>query len=370
MPDSQPIAVAMSGGVDSSTAAGLLHRSDVSIIGLTMQLWNQRRLPELVPEGGPVGRCCSLDDVYDARQVAQHLGIPYYVVNFEERFERDVVRPFIEEYLAGRTPVPCTLCNNHIKFGQFLEMAASVGAGKVATGHYARIARDERTGRYLLRMGADGARDQTYFLWGLTQEQLARTLFPLGEHHKSEVREIARQMGLPVAEKGDSQEICFVPNGDYAAFIDAWFREQGVARDAAHGEIVSTDGRTLGEHAGVHRYTVGQRRGLNIAAGEPLYVIATEPATGRVIVGRDEELLKSRLSVTGANWFPFAELAAPRRAEVKIRNQHVAAPATLYPGADPSRVEARFDQPQRAIAPGQAAVFYDGDWVLGGGWIS
>jgi tRNA-specific 2-thiouridylase len=370
MADNKPIAVAMSGGVDSSTVAGLLHRSGVSIIGLTMQLWNQRRLPELVPEGGAIGRCCSLDDVYDARQVAQHLGIPYYVVNFEERFEREVVRPFIEEYLAGRTPIPCTLCNNHIKFGQFLEMAATVGAGQVATGHYARIARDERTGRWLLRRGADPARDQTYFLWGLTQEQLAHTLFPLGEYRKSEVREMARQMGLPVAEKSDSQEICFVPNGDYAAFIDAWFREQGVARDAARGDIVSTDGRKLGEHAGVHRYTVGQRRGLNIAAGEPLYVIATEPASGRVIVGRDEELLKSSLSVTGANWFPFAELAGPRRAEVKIRNKHVAAPATLYPTSDPSRAEARFDQPQRAITPGQAAVFYDGDWVLGGGWIS
>ena len=240
----------------------------------------------------------------------------------------------------------------------------------IAPSDYARIARDERTGRYLLRKGADGARDQTYFLWGLTQEQLARTLFPLGEYRKSEVREMARQMGLPVAEKSDSQEICFVPNGDYAAFIDAWFREQGVVREAARGEIVSTDGRTLGEHSGVHHYTVGQRRGLNIAAGAPLYVIATEPATGRVIVGRDEELLKPSLSATGANWFPFAELDAPLRAAVKIRNQHVAAPATLYPTSDPSRVEVRFDRPQRAIAPGQAAVFYEGDWVLGGGWIS
>jgi tRNA-specific 2-thiouridylase len=367
MPD---IAVAMSGGVDSSTAAGLLRRSGAGIIGLTMQLWNQRRLPELVPEGGAVGRCCSLDDVYDARRVAQHLGIPYYVVNFEEQFERDVVQPFIDEYLAGRTPIPCTLCNNYIKFDRFLEMAASVGADRIATGHYARVSRDERTGRYLLRRGADAARDQTYFLWGLTQEQLARTLFPLGEFEKPKVRELAREMGLPVAEKPDSQEICFVPNGDYAAFIDAWFREQGFTPERTRGEIVTADGRTLGEHGGVHRFTVGQRRGLNVAAGEPLYVIATDPATQRVTVGRRDELLKSRFAVTGARWFPFAALREPVRVLVKIRHQHSGAPAMVHPTSNAFRAEVEFDEPQRAVTPGQAAVFYDGDLVLGGGWIS
>jgi len=369
MPGNKAIAVAMSGGVDSSTAAALLKKAGVPIVGMTMQLWNQRRLPELYPEGGPAGRCCSLDDVYDARRVAEHLAIPYYVVNFEERFERDVVRPFIEEYLAGRTPIPCTLCNNHIKFDQFLEMAEAAGAEQVATGHYARIRRDEKTGRLLLLRGVDSARDQTYFLWGLTQQQLERALFPLGEYTKPQVRQMAAEMGLPVAAKGDSQEICFVPNGDYAAFIDAYFRERGEPRPPVRGEIVDTNGRTLGEHAGVHHYTVGQRRGLNIAAGEPLYVIATDPATQRVIVGRNDELLRGSFQVSSVNWFPFERLEEPVRAHVRIRNKHIPAPATVYPASSPGTVEVRFDEPQRAVTPGQAAVFYDGDLVLGGGWI-
>jgi tRNA-specific 2-thiouridylase len=359
----------MSGGVDSSTVAGLLRRRGVPVIGLTMQLWNQRRLPELQPDGGASGRCCSLDDVYDARQVAAALGIPYYVVNFEERFEQDVVRPFIGEYLAGRTPVPCTLCNNFLKFDQLLRTAASLGAETVATGHYARIRLDERTGRRLLLRGADASRDQTYFLWGLTQNQLARTLFPLGEFRKPQVREMARKMGLPVAEKLDSQEICFVPDGDYPAFIEGYFRERGMQMEQPRGEIVTADGRRLGEHAGVYRYTIGQRRGLNIAAGEPLYVIATDPAAQRVVVGRGDELLKSGLEAANVNWIAFAEPPAEFRAEVKIRNKHQAAPATVYPQPG-ARARVRFDQPQRAVTPGQAAVFYDGDLVLGGGWIS
>jgi len=362
-------AVAMSGGVDSSVVAGLLRRRGQPVVGLTMQLWNQRRLPELVPAGGATGRCCSLDDVYDARFVAQHLGIPYYVVNFEDRFEQQVVRPFIDEYLAGRTPIPCTLCNNFIKFDQFLDLAAGVGASHIATGHYARVSHDESSGRYQLRRGVDQAKDQTYFLFGLTQEQLARTDFPLGGFTKPEVRELARELGLPVAEKPDSQEICFVPNGDYAAFIDAYFRERGIEPERTRGEIVDTEGHVVGEHAGVHHFTVGQRRGLRVAAGQPLYVIATEPEAQRVIVGRNQDLLRARLHAKRVNWISVAPISQPVRAQIKIRNKHEAAEATLYPTSDPARVEIRFDQPQRAVTPGQAAVFYDGDLVLGGGWI-
>jgi tRNA-specific 2-thiouridylase len=359
----------MSGGVDSSAVAALLRRGGYDIVGLTMQLWNQRRLPELAPEGTVTGRCCSLDDVYDARYVAQQLGIPYYVVNFEDRFEETVVKPFIDEYLSGRTPIPCTLCNNFIKFDQFLDMAAGVGAGKIATGHYARIAYNEASGRYEMRKGVDETKDQTYFLFGLTQEQLARTMFPLGAYTKPQVRELARELGLPVAAKPDSQEICFVPNGNYAAFIEAYFREKGIDSHRVRGEIVDASGRVLGEHAGVHHYTVGQRRGLRIAAGEPLYVIATQPAEQKVIVGRNEDLLRPRLVAKDVNWISIAPIDAPRRAHVKIRNKHAAAEAMLYPTSDSGRVEARFTEPQRAITPGQGAVFYDGDLVLGGGWI-
>jgi tRNA-specific 2-thiouridylase len=357
----------MSGGVDSSTVAALLARQGRPVIGLTMQLWNQRRLPGLSTEGGS-GRCCSLEDVYDARRVAEQIGIPYYVVNFEREFEDRVVKPFVADYLAGRTPIPCTLCNNFIKFDRFLEMADSAGAHQIATGHYARIRFDEPSGRWQLLRGVDESKDQTYFLFGLTQAQLARTLFPLGGLAKPEVRRMARSMGLAVAEKDDSQEICFVPNGDYAAFLDAYLKEAGVPAARTRGEIVTSDGRTLGAHEGVHRFTVGQRRGLGVATGEPLYVIATDPLTQRVTVGAGADLLRARFQARDVNWISVAALDAPTPAQVKIRNKHAAAPAMLFP-SDGGGVEVVFDAPQRAVTPGQAAVFYDGPSVLGGGWI-
>ncbi|HWQ54950.1 MAG TPA: tRNA 2-thiouridine(34) synthase MnmA [Bryobacteraceae bacterium] len=366
--DSQTIVVAMSGGVDSSAVAALLAREGRSVVGLTMQLWNQRRLPE-VSSDQATGRCCSLDDVYDARRVAGQIGIPFYVVNYEREFEQQVVEPFVAEYLAGRTPIPCTLCNNFIKFDRFLEMADSVGAGRIATGHYARVGFNAESGRWELRRAADPAKDQTYFLFGLTQQQLARTLFPLGGMTKPEVRQLARDLGLAVADKGESYEICFVPNGDYAAFLSAYLREKGTLNPPSGGEIVTTGGRRLGSHDGVHHFTVGQRRGLGIATGEPLYVIATDPATRQVTVGDGANLLRDELTAAGVNWIAVAALAEPVRAEVKIRHRHDAAPATIYPTAEPARARVCFDQPQRAITPGQAAVFYQGDLVLGGGWI-
>jgi tRNA-specific 2-thiouridylase len=355
----------MSGGVDSSTVAAMLVRQGHRVIGLTMQLWNQRRLPELAGEGA-TGRCCSLDDVYDARRVAEQVGIPYYVVNFERQFEDQVVKPFVSEYLAGRTPVPCTLCNNYIKFDRFLEMADAAGARQIATGHYARIRYDAASGRYQLLRAVDRSKDQTYFLFGLTQPQLARTLFPLGSLAKREVRELARQMGLSVAAKSDSQEICFVPNGDYAAFLTAYLRETGVPVEDTRGEIVTAAGQKLGEHTGVYHFTVGQRRGLGIAAGEPLYVIATDPASQRVVVGGNDDLLRRDFVAAHVNWVSIAPAAV--RAQVKIRNKHEAAGAALRPLSG-DRVEVVFDEPQRAVTPGQAAVFYADDLVLGGGWI-
>ncbi len=377
MKQSTTIAVAMSGGVDSSTAAAILAREgDVSgasrntVVGLTLQLWDQTRLAGKhgIPDAPKAGRCCSIDDVYDARRVAEHLEIPYYVVNQEERFERDVVRPFVDEYLAGRTPIPCSLCNNHIKFDQLLKTAQSIGAERIATGHYAVNEFDEKRGRWILKRPADRAKDQTYFLFGLTQEQLARTVFPLGHMTKPEVREVARKHGLALAEKPDSQEICFVPGGDYKQFITAYLEEQGEATPEMAGELVAASGEVIGQHTGIHNFTVGQRKGLGVASASPLYVINIDPASHRVTVGADAELATRTLRARQLNWISIAELTGPMRVKVKIRHRHEPAWATLEPGEADEAI-ATFDEPQRAVTPGQAAVFYDGDEVVGGGWI-
>ena len=364
------IAVAMSGGVDSSTVAAMLCAEGHNVIGLTMQLWNQRRLAghEGMPEQ-VTGRCCSLDDVYDARRVAEHLGIPYYVVNHEERFERDVVRPFVAEYLSGRTPIPCSLCNNHLKFDQLLVVARQIGADCVATGHYARVEYDRSRGRWLLKRPADRSKDQTYFLFGLTQEQLSQTFFPLGAMHKAEVRELARKQGLALAEKPDSQEICFVPGGDYKRFIDAYLAESGEALPDTAGELVTANGEVIGEHSGIHNFTVGQRKGLGVATGSPLYVIQINGADHQVVVGSDEHLYSRTLHARRVNLISVDELREPMRVSVKIRHRHEPAAALLEKIA-PDEVLVTFEQPQRAITPGQAAVFYEEDVVVGGGWIS
>ncbi len=369
MPEPEIIAVAMSGGVDSSAVAAILRAEGHPVVGLTLQLWNQRRLagrkgmPETVQ-----GRCCSIDDVYDARRVADQLGIPYYLVNAQERFEDEVVRPFVEEYLRGRTPVPCTLCNNHLKFDQLLETARGIGAERIATGHYARNRFDPRRNRWVLSRPADHTKDQTYFLFGLTQEQLSRTLFPLGEMCKPEVRTLAAGHGLDLAQKPDSQEICFIPGGSYSDFLKAYLEEGGRELPSTEGELVTSDGRKLGEHNGIHGFTVGQRKGLGISSADPLYVLKIHPDSHRVEVGPDEALFVSTFRCDRVNWVSIAEPDGPIRTEVKIRHRHEPAPATLrvVPGGE---VEVQFDQPQRAVTPGQSAVFYQGTEVAGGGWI-
>ncbi|HUA98102.1 MAG TPA: tRNA 2-thiouridine(34) synthase MnmA [Terracidiphilus sp.] len=391
MTENTTIAVAMSGGVDSSTVAALLARegdrsadspnasadtrnpsaaSRNAVVGLTLQLWDQTRLAGKhgIPEAPKAGRCCSLDDVYDARRVAEHLGIPYYVVNQEERFERDVVRPFVGEYLAGRTPIPCSLCNNHLKFDQLLQTARSIGAERIATGHYAVNEYDPDRKRWILKRPADLKKDQTYFLFGLTQEQLAHTLFPLGRMTKPEVRETARRHGLQLAEKPDSQEICFIPGGDYKQFLTAYLEEQGEAFPETAGELVASNGEVLGRHEGTFGFTVGQRKGLGVASPSPLYVLQVDPASRRVTVGADAELLTRELRARRLNWISIARLEGPMRVRVKIRHRHEPAWATLEPAGE-DEVTAIFDEPQRAVTPGQAAVFYDGDEVVGGGWI-
>ena len=369
MQQPETIAVAMSGGVDSSAVAALLRAQGHNLVGLTLQLWNQRRLAghEGMPESVQ-GRCCSIDDVYDARRVAEQLDIPYYLVNQQDRFEAEVVKPFVSEYLAGRTPIPCTLCNNHLKFDQLLITARQIGADRIATGHYARNHYDQSRRRWILSRPQDKSKDQTYFLFGLTQEQLSRTLFPLGEMNKPAVRVMASEAGLDVAAKPDSQEICFIPGGDYHTFLKAYLDEQGEPLPDSSGELVSTSGEVIGHHPGIHSFTVGQRKGLGLTSPEPLYVLNIHPDSHQVTVGSDADLMSRDLLADRLNWISIPELTEPIRVSIKIRHRHAPAMATLT-RVDDHQVRARFDEPQRAITPGQSAVFYQQDEVVGGGWI-
>ncbi len=368
--ETQPglVAIAMSGGVDSSTVAAVLQEQGRPIVGLTMQLWNQRRLPELQGQGPKQHRCCSLDDVYDAKRVAQHLNFPHYVVNFEDQFEQRVVRPFVDQYLAGRTPIACTNCNTDVKFEPLLRMARQIGAAHLATGHYARIRKIGRTQRWELLRARDETKDQSYFLWGLSQEQLSRSEFPLGELTKQEVRALARRTNLPVAEKRESMELCFVPSGNYVQFIQAYSKDAGISLQQSQGEIVREDAAVVGHHNGVHNFTIGQRKGLGLATGKPLYVLSIDTENNRLVVGDDEALRTTTFEVEAVNWVSIEQPTTPIRASVKIRHKHEAAPA-LVEALNDSRARITFDTPQRAITPGQGAVFYDADRVLGGAWI-
>jgi tRNA-uridine 2-sulfurtransferase len=359
------IAVAMSGGVDSSAAAVLLRDAGQEIVGLSMQLWNQRRTlrGEDPTDLRRSGRCCSLDDIWDARRVASHLDIPFYVLNLEDQFENTVVAPFVSSYLRGETPSPCILCNNFVKFHHLVDRAARIGAERVATGHYAQVRYDEGRGRWLLLRGKDRNKDQSYFLFGLTQQQLARTVFPLGELTKPEVREIARQAGLPTYNKAESQEICFVEGRSYAEFVEKYAGIDSHER----GDIVNLAAEVVGSHAGIHNYTIGQRKGLG-AAGRPQYVVRIEPNTNRIVIGDDPELFRRRFTVRDVNWIAVPGASEPIACEVQIRNRFEPQPAHVWTKDGVTVVE--FGLPQRAVTPGQGAVFYWDDVVIGGGWIA
>ncbi|HEY6361981.1 MAG TPA: tRNA 2-thiouridine(34) synthase MnmA [Vicinamibacterales bacterium] len=349
------IVVAMSGGVDSSVAAALLAEQGHEVIGLSMQLYDRRG-------DQAFGSCCTLDDLHDARRVASTVGFPHYIVNFEQQFQETVISNFVREYAAGRTPLPCAHCNSDVKFSTLLDRARGLGAEHVATGHYARVA-PSPGGRWRLMRSADTGKDQSYFLFSLTQDQLARAVFPVGTLTKPEVRDQARRLGLTIADKPDSQEICFVPDGDYAAFVAG-----KDARVVRAGAIVDERGRRIGEHGGIHRFTIGQRRGLGVSAAAPLYVLKIDADSGTVTVGPRGSLEATTLTASGVNWIAIDAPGAWLRVSAQIRHRHRPAPGRVRALAA-DRAELVFDTPQPAITPGQAVVFYNGDEVVGGGWI-
>ena len=355
----QKVVVGMSGGVDSSVAAYLLKEQGYDVIGVTMQIWQDE--DEFVQEEN--GGCCGLSAVDDARRVAARLEIPYYVMNFKSEFKHKVMDYFVEEYLQGRTPNPCNACNRYVKWEALLNRALSIGADYIATGHYARV-EQLPNGRYAVTNSVTAEKDQTYALYNLTQEQLSHTLMPVGAYHKEEIRKIAEELGLPVAQKKDSQDICFIPDNDYASFIDAAAPD----RIPGPGDFVLRDGTVVGRHEGITHYTIGQRKGLGLAMGRPVVVTEIRPETGEVVIGEADAVFSTTLRADRLNWMSIPDLEGEARFLAKIRYNHSGAMCTVRK-IDDDIVECIFDEPVRAVTPGQAVVFYDGDYVAGGGTI-
>lgn len=354
----EKVVIGMSGGVDSSVAAYLLKKAGYDVIGVTMQIWQEESVQTQEENGG----CCGLSAVEDARRVAQMLDIPYYVMNFRKEFKENVMDYFVSEYLKGRTPNPCIACNRYVKWEALLERSMEIGADYIATGHYARIVKLPN-GRFTLKKSATDAKDQTYALYNLTQEQLSHTLMPVGQYTKEEIRKIAEDIGLLVANKPDSQEICFIPDNDYASFI-----EENTDKKIEEGNFVDLDGNVIGRHKGITHYTIGQRKGLNLSMGKPVFVVAIRPETNEVVIGDNSDVFGDRLRCNHINFMSIADLEGEMEVTAKIRYSHKGAKAVIRK-VEEDVIECVFEEPQRASTPGQAVVFYDGEYVVGGGTI-